>query len=111
MNYRIKEDIILKYCSDDGKHVFDSEEEYHAWLTAERDKKFAKDKLAKEKKARADEIAMLSEQVKTKVEAYKKDYGEYPNKVYICSNEKKDVMDISKEFDNIFGSKRLRFFG
>lgn len=102
----------IKYCSDDGKHEFDTQEEYHAWLTAERDKKFAKDKLQIEKSKRSDEIAELSEQVKKKVEAYKKDYGEYPNKVYICSTvEDKDVVDISSELDRIFGTKRLRFFG
>lgn len=74
----------MKYCTDDGKRVFDTEQEvfdYEEKLKAEKEKKA---KLAEEKRARKDEIKADYEALLDKVERYKKDYAE-PVKISRCS--------------------------
>lgn len=90
----------MKYCTDDGKKVFDTQEEYNKYIEEENAKRLAEAQKAKYKKKRADEIVELSKQIKDKISAYRKDYGENIPGVAMYLNDNK-VLD--KYLDDLFG--------
>lgn len=90
----------MKYCTDDGKHVFNTQEEYHDYITKEANKKLAAKKLAKDKKKRADEITDLSNLLREKLNSYKKDYREdFPGVITII---RQDANELPKDFNGLY---------
>lgn len=67
----------MKHATDDGKHLFDTEQEvfdYEAKVAAE---KVAKEKLKAEKEGRREEIKVDYQTLLNKIEQYNKDYNEH----------------------------------
>ena len=65
----------MKYLSDDNKKVFTSEQECLDYENAILKEKLEKERKAKEKQSRYDEIVALDKQLSEKIKSYEKDYG------------------------------------
>lgn len=66
----------MKYCTDDGKHIFNTEKELFDYEKKVKAEKEAKAKLAEEKQARKDEINADYESLRNKITQYYNDYEE-----------------------------------
>lgn len=66
----------MKYCTDDGKHIFDTERELFDYENKVKAEKEAKAKLAEARQAREDEIKNDYEAWIKKVKKYNEDYSE-----------------------------------
>ena len=73
----------MKYCTDDGRHIFDTEQELSDYEEKVKAEKIERARLLEEKQARKDEIRTDYETLLDKVERYKKDYAE-PVKISRC---------------------------
>ena len=65
----------MKYLSDDNKKVFTSEQECLDYENAILKEKLEKERKAKEKQSRYDEIIELDKKLSEKIKSYEKDYG------------------------------------
>lgn len=66
----------MKYCTDDGKHIFDTEQELFDYEERVKAEKAERAKLLEEKQARKDEIKNDYAAWLKKVEKYNEDYNE-----------------------------------
>lgn len=81
----------MKYCTDDGKHVFDSQEEYDAYEKKIIEEKAKAEELKQNKKKRLMAINNASKALYNEIKTYEKDYGEKPRGVEVHLVMDKDV--------------------
>lgn len=91
----------MKYCTDDGKKVFDTEQEVFEYEAKVKAEKEAKTKLAKEKQNRRDEIKSDYKALMDKIQKYNKDYNE-PMRFHGVSST--PTLDFFNDFLNSFWS-------
>lgn len=66
----------MKYCTDDGRHIFNTKQELFDYENKVKAEKEAKTKLAKEKQRRKDIIKKDYDALLDKIAEYNKDYNE-----------------------------------
>ena len=96
----------MKYCTDDGKHIFNTEQELFAFeekVMAEKEKKA---KLAEVRQAREDEIKSDYKAIMDKIAQYNKDYNE---PLFFRETSSMDNHSIQREIDSLL-NKAMRFF-
>ena len=84
----------MKYCTDDGKHIFDTEKELFDFEKKVKAEREAKAKLAEEKQARKDEIKADYEKLFKKITKYTNDYNEPITYRIAAPTVCKDLFDL-----------------
>lgn len=86
----------MKYCTDDGKKIFDTEEEVFEYERKLKEEKIRKEKFLQEKADRLEEIQSQSKILKDLLINYYNDFGLENNKITMTIGIFDDVFRLLK---------------